>query len=128
MHIPTAIFVFSMLFCTVSCMTTPRRIADSLPKIEMDLLSIGPSGLRGPADGRVAVSYEFAIPNTEECRAEVRAIDPTVEFMAGSPGRIGAPRSGCLCIGSTHQPNYRDVLRRLVELPYIERIVECYFE
>lgn len=90
--------------------------------------AIGPDGLRDPADGKVAVSYEFALPNTEECRDEVRAIDATVKFMPDSHGRIGASSSGCLCIGSTHQPNYRDVLRKLEELPYVDRIIECHFE
>ena len=128
MRATMAIVVSGMLLCTVSCTATSRTQADPLSKIELNLHAIGPDGLRGPADGKVAVSYEFAIPNTEECRAQVRAIDPTVQFMPGSQGRIGAPKSGCLCIGSTHHPAYRDVLRRLAELPYVERIVECYFE
>jgi hypothetical protein len=102
--------------------------ADPWQKIDLDLQSIDRDGLRGPADGKVAVSYEFAIPNTEECKAEVRAIDPTMKFMPGSQGRIRAPKTGCLCIGSTHQASYRDVLRRLAELPYVERIIECHFE
>jgi hypothetical protein len=97
-------------------------------KVELDLQSIDRDGLRGPADGRAAVSYEFAIPNTDDCKAEVRAIDPTVKFMPGSQGRIRAPQTGCLCIGSTHQAGYRDVLRKLAELPYVERIIECHFE
>ena len=102
--------------------------ADPWRKIEIDLQSLAPDGLRGPADGKVAISYEFAIPNTEECKAQVRTLDPTVQFMPGSQGRIRAPQTGCLCIGSTHQPGYRDVLRKLAELRYVERIVECYFE
>ncbi|MDP6630797.1 MAG: hypothetical protein QGH42_07060 [Kiritimatiellia bacterium] len=97
-------------------------------KVELDLSRLDADGLRGPADGKVAVSYEFAIPNRAECRAEVTAIDPTVEFMAGSPGRIGATRQQCLCIGSTHQKNYADVIRALADLSYIERIIECHFE
>jgi hypothetical protein len=76
----------------------------------------------------VAVAYEFCIPNTEACHREVRAIDSTVEFMAGSRGRIGCGKGTCLCIGSTHQPRYRSVLHALAQLPYIERITECHFE
>jgi hypothetical protein len=61
-------------------------------------------------------------------RAAVRTIDPTVQFMPGSRGRVGAGKGQCLCIGSTHQKGYRDVLRSLAKLPHIERIIECYFE
>jgi hypothetical protein len=68
------------------------------------------------------------IPNTEQHRAEVRRIDPSVQFMAGSRGRIGAGEGQCLCIGETHQKDFRAVLRSLSELPYIERIIECHFE
>jgi hypothetical protein len=105
-----------------------RPAADPWQKVELDLHGIANDGLRGPADGKVAVSYEFSIPNTDECKARVRAIDATVQFMPGSQGRVRAPKDGCLCIGSTHQPDYRDVLRRLAELPYVERIIECHFE
>jgi hypothetical protein len=107
---------------------TDGPATDPWRKVGVDLQSIDPDGLRGPADGKVAVSYEFAIPNTEACRAQVRAVDPTVQFMPGSQGRVRSPGTGCLCIGSTHQPNYREVLRRLAELPYVERIIECHFE
>ena len=124
----TAAILCGLLLGIVSCTTAPPRAAASWQKIVLDLQSLDHDGLRGPAGGKVAVSYEFAIPNTVECKAQVKTIDPTVEFMPGSQGRIQAPKTGCLCIGTTHQPNYRDVLRRLAELPYVDRIIECHFE
>lgn len=102
--------------------------AELLSKLEVDLSDVDNHGLRGPADGKRAVAYEFAIPDTATHREEVRSIDPTVQFMAGSRGRIGAGKDECLCIGSTHQNDFRSVLRSLSELPYVERIIECYFE
>jgi len=102
--------------------------ADSSSKVEFDLSVLDKDGLRGPADGKVAVSYEFSIPDSDVCRAEIRAIDPTVQFMPGSRGRIGAGKNECLCIGSTHQENFREVLRALSEKSYISRIIECHFE
>lgn len=99
-----------------------------LKKIEIDLDDLDDQGLRGPSDGKVAVSYEFSIPDSEECRARVKAVDSTVQFMPGSSGRIGAGKHQCLCIGSTHQPNFRSVLYALAELPFIERIIVCDFE
>jgi hypothetical protein len=101
---------------------------DSFSKIEFDLRNLDKDGLRGPSDGKVAVSYEFCIPDNDACRAEVKAIDQTVQFMPGSRGRIGAGKDECLCIGSTHQENFKEVLRALSEKSYIARIIECHFE
>ena len=113
---------FLMPAClALACATQP-------PVIEFDLDRLDENGLRGPADGKVAVSYEFKIPDTPEHRAEVRGIDSTVEFMGQSPGRIGAGDGECLCIGSTHQPDFREVLGRLAALDYVDRIIECHFE
>jgi hypothetical protein len=97
-------------------------------KIGFDLERLDAEGLRGPSDGKVAVSYEFSIPDTAEHRAAVKEIDPTVVFMRGSRGRVGVREGECLCVGSTHQADYRRVLRRLAALPYIRRIIECHFE
>jgi hypothetical protein len=120
--------VVLLLLC-VSCACTKQATSnENLQKIEFDLGQIDADGLRGPHDGKVAVAYEFCIPDTEACKAEVKAIDHTVQFMPGSRGRIGAGRDECLCIGSTHQKNYRSVLHALAKLTYIERIIECYFE
>jgi hypothetical protein len=97
-------------------------------KVEIDLSAIDEDGLRGQADGKVAVSYEYAILDSEAYKTEVKRIDQTVEFMCGSSGRIGAAKDECLCIGSTHQEDYLLVLQQLAELQYIERIIECHFE
>ena len=106
----------------------PQVEPDPWAKVELDLTALDEAGLRGQPDGKVAVAYEFAIPDTATHRAQVAAIDPTIQFMAGSRGRIGAGEGQCLCVGSTHQDSYREVLRRLAALAYVERIVECHFE
>lgn len=97
-------------------------------KIELDLDSLDADGLRGPADGKVAVDYEFAIPDTPAARAAVTGIDPSVAFQPGSRGRIGAKAGECLCIGSTHQPRHREILLALARLPEVARIIECHHE
>ena len=112
----------------VSCVSTQTARRGAWAKIELDLTHLDADDLRGPANGKVAVSYEFCIPNTDRAKAEVKAIDPTIDFMPGSRGRIGAGQGECLCIGMTHQKRHRDVLHRLAELPYITRIIECHFE
>ena len=105
----------------------PPKPPPPSPKIELDLTKLDANGLRGPADGKVSVAYEFCIPNTDKCKAQVKAIDPGVRLMPGSRGRIGAGKDECLCVGETGA-NYRTVLKRLADLPYIKRIIECHFE
>jgi hypothetical protein len=112
----------------------PPKVAEtaavnpSHSKLELDLTALDAAGLRGPADGKVAVSYEFSIPDRPECRAEVVRIDPTVELMPGARGRIGSGPGEILCIGSTHQPHYCAVLESLAALPDVARIIECHHE
>jgi len=98
------------------------------PKVELDLTALDAAGLRGPTDGKVAVAYEFSIPDRPECRAEVLRIDSTLELMPGSRGRVGAGAGEILCIGSTHQPHFPAVLEALAALPYVPRIIECHHE
>ena len=101
---------------------------DPAAKIELDLERIDADGLRGPPDGKVAVDYEFAIPDTAAAREAVRRIDPSVTFQPGSRGRIGAKAGECLCLGSTHQPGHREILLALARLPEVGRIIECHHE
>jgi hypothetical protein len=108
------------------CLEPPKPPAPS-PKIELDLTKLDAKGLRGPPNGKVSVSYEFCIPNTAKCKAAVKAIDPKVRFMPGSRGRIGAGKNECLCVGET-RADFRTVLKRLADLPYIKRIIECHWE
>ena len=93
----------------------------------MDLSKLDENGMRGRGTGKVLAAYEFCIPDTAKCKAEVKAIAPGVRFMRGSRGRIGAGKGECLCIGETG-PGYRVVLNKLAALPYVKRIIECHFE
>ncbi len=121
-----ALLLTTALFaCTPFRSSTPSP--ETLAKIELDLDALDANGLAGPPDGKVSMAYEFAIPDTEACRAEVRAIDPSIQ-LSKSRGRIGATEEQCLCIGETHQPNHMEILHRLAELPYVERIIRCWFE
>lgn len=97
-------------------------------KIKFQLDYIRPDGLRGPANGLVSVSYEFCVPADDRLYREVRRIDPSVKIHPNSSGRIACPKGQSLCIGQTHQPHWRDVLRRLSYLSYISEIRECLFE
>lgn len=98
------------------------------PKVAVDLGNVSVDGLRGPPDGLRAVHYEFCIPADDRLFEQVHAIDPTSQAMKGSRGRIRCVREQTLVVGSTHQHGYRQVLNRLAELPYVQRIEEAFFE
>jgi hypothetical protein len=100
----------------------------AMAKIRFDLSVLDDNGLYGPPNGLRALHYEFCIPATEAHAEQVSAINPSLEIMRGSRGRIGCTEEQYLCVGSTHQPGFRDVLARLAELPYIERIEQSFAE
>ena len=115
------------LLMVAGCVSGPVAGANWEKKITFDLAQIDDNGLFGPADGKVAVDYEFCIPDTPATRAEVKRIDPSVKF-SHSHGRIGRKEGELLCIGNTHRKNYREILKRLAQLSYVRRIDRCFWE
>lgn len=101
---------------------------EALRKIGFDLDGLDADGLAGPADGKVAISYEFRIPDSPEHRATVKGIDPAIAIAAGPRGRVDAGPGFALCTGSTHDPRHREILLALARLPFVERIERCWFE
>lgn len=97
--------------------TPARKIRFRVEALDADGLTGAPGALR-------AVRYEFCIPDRRECRAEVYRLDPSVEFMPGSRGRAGCGPGQLLCVGNTHQPDWRQVLNGLASLRYVVRIEE----
>ena len=91
-------------------------------KVHFDLSAFNEDGLYGPPSGLRAAAYEFCIPADDEMAAEVTSIDHTVQIYASSPGRIGCGADEYLCIGSTAQPGFRQVLADLAQLDYVTDI------
>lgn len=96
--------------------------------IGFDLGRLDDRGLQGPPDGLRSLDYEYCIPEGTAYRDLVSAIDPSARFLPGSRGRIGCGPGQVLVLGNTHQPGFRQVLRGLAELPFVERIAECFYE
>jgi len=97
-------------------------------KLDFDLEDLDENGLIGPPDGKVAVSYELCVPKDQKLVDEVRSIDPSIAIHADSRGRIGCSPMEVLCLGSTHQRGFREVLEKLCGLPYVRRIERTWFE
>ena len=105
-----------------------RQSGDPRAKITFDLEPLNNQGLYGPPDGLRALSYEFCIPADPKLKAQVQAIDPTLKVLSGSKGRIKCAPNEYLCLGHTHQTEFRVVLLKLASLPYVQRINQCFFE
>jgi len=101
---------------------------DNEPKIRFDMERLDADGLQGPPDGLRALHYEYCIPHRGDIVDEVTRIDPMLTIQQGSPGRIGCGEGELLCLGHTHQPEYRAVLERLAALPAVNEIREAFFE
>lgn len=96
-------------------------------KITFDLSAISPEGLIGNQQSLRSVGYEFCIPTQADRVNEVKVIDPTVQFSR-SRGRIGCRSNQYLCIGETHQPDWKTVLLKLADLDYVKRIDQFWGE
>lgn len=101
---------------------------DPRSKITFDLEHLNAQGLYGPPGGLRALDYEFCIPADPALEAQVKAIDPTIVIHAGSKGRIGCTKEEFLCIGNTHQPDFKEILLKLASLPDVKQIKQCFFE
>ena len=97
-------------------------------KITFNLEQLNENGLYGPHDGLRALNYEFCIPGDSLHEAQVRRIDRTIVIFKTSRGRIGCTKGEYLCVGSTHQPDFKTVLVNLAKLPYVKRIDQAFFE
>lgn len=121
-----------LAFATVAgCHASPGLNTAYWPeetKIKFPLDNIRPDGLRGPADGLVAVSFEFCVPAKDQVYQEVLQIDSGLKIYPGSRGRIACVSDQALAIGETHHSHWREVLQELSRLSYVTEIRECIFE
>jgi hypothetical protein len=92
--------------------------AHAMKKINLNVEEIDANGMVGPADGKRYVAYEFCIPRDEAKKAEVLAIDASIQF-SNSPGRIRCTQEQYLCIG---EGGTKETLLALAKLDYITRI------
>lgn len=112
----------------LGCRADNRPQVNPLSKITFNLGKLNENGLYGPPHGLKALHYEFCIPGDHVHEAQVRQIDPTIQIFKTSPGRVGCAEGEYLCVGSTHQPDFKTVLLKLAKLPYVKRIDQAFFE
>lgn len=122
-RILTALLLVAIAPAAISADVRPAAagLAPWLDRLDAD-------GLLGAASAKRALDYEFCIPANPEAASEVIAIDPSARLMRGSRGRVGCRPGQWLVLGSTHQPAFAEIIRRLAALPYVERIEPAFHE
>ena len=111
-----------------SAITSHQAELNLKNKIGFDLQSLDKDGLYGVSDGKRALSYEFCIPADVDVVRQVMDIDPSLIIYRQTKGRSGCTDKQYLAMGDTFQKDYRTTLQQLVNLKYVTRIVEVYFE
>jgi hypothetical protein len=102
---------------------------DPLSKITFDLKEFNDEGLRERPKGEFSsTNYEFCIPANDQAVNEVKAIDPTIGVYKTSKGRSKCTDNEWICIGSTHQSNFKSVILKVASLGYIRKISETFWE
>lgn len=129
MNISTLFAIVLSAFLLSACSYLDDLLKDKIQhKIEFDLTRLDADGLYGPADGKRSLSYEFCIPAHVNTARQVMYIDPTAIVYKESPGRLQCGKEQYLVVGDTNQANYLVTLKKLVELSYVTRIQEAFFE
>jgi hypothetical protein len=119
-------YLLFTLLVTLTAFQCPRKMEKiNMAKIEFDYTSIDEQGLR---NGQVAVDYEFCIPANEALLTQVMNIDPAVRVMKASKGRIGCTKQQWLCINSTHSKGWKNKLKAIAHLEFVEKILETHYE
>ena len=121
------IFVFAST-CSIKKTASDPIDVSVISKINFDLNIFDEDGLYGEGTSKRAMDYEFCIPNDENIIQQIKKIDPSVKDYKTTKGRIGCSEKEVLCIGNTHQKNFKAILIELASLDFIKRIDPTYFE
>ena len=123
--------IVSLSFYSVSCSSNNLSTGKNdsvINKITFDIDSLNEEGLYGPPDRLHALDYKFCIPMEDEFKNEVEKIDPSIKIYPGSSSKQGCGNGEYLCIGNTHQQDFKQKLIKLASLDYIIRIDRMVWE
>ena len=119
--------ILLVTFCSTQNQTTISE-EEALKKISFDLNSLNEDGLYGEPAGLVSLDYKFCIPMNDDYKNEVAKIDTTINFHNGTGMKDGCSKDEFLCIGNTHQKDFKQVLINLASLEYVEKIEQMFWE
>ena len=123
------VFILILTVSIYSCGSS-KPDTNEVSKINFNLDNFTDDGaMKHPhKEDRGYISYEFCIPADDEHFKEVSSIDSTLALYKTSKGRSACSDKEWLCIGSSHQPNFKKVILALAKLSYIRKINETFWE
>lgn len=124
------LFIYMLLIYVSEPQVLSQNLTNEpiVDKITFDISQISPDGLIGSSGAKRYLSYEFCIPANKQAIETIQTIDPTINIYRQSPGRIGCQDNQYLCIGETHNKQWKQILLSIAQLDYVERIEQFWGE
>ena len=99
----------------------------NLDKIKFKLSIFDKNGLTGDENNKVALDYEFCVPNQVEYLTKIREIDSSIKPLNGK-GRTKCAENHIVMIGNSYNKDIKKILCNLSQLEYITEINQVYWE
>lgn len=99
----------------------------NLDKIKFKLSIFDKNGLTGDENNKVALDYEFCVPNTPEILTKINEIDSSIKPIKGK-GRTKCNSDAILLIGNSYNKDIKKILCNLSQLEYITEINQVFWE
>jgi hypothetical protein len=118
-----AILIITIASCSLF---KSKAVKQAESKMNFEFSKLDKNGLikkRG-----TSLAYEFCIPNNETYIDKIKEIDESISIYKSGSGRIGCSNNEILCIGETHNKDYKRILTQIAELEYVKSINESFFE
>lgn len=128
-----SIILFLMLFVFFSCSSSKNKSVTeniencNLDKIKFKLSIFDKNGLTGDENNKVALDFEFCVPNTPEILTTIKEIDSSIKPTKGK-GRTKCTDNAVLLTGNSYNKDIKKILCNLSQLEYITEINQVYWE
>lgn len=130
----STIILFLMLFVCFSCSTSKNKsLTESIiencniDKIKFKLSIFDKNGLTGDENNKVALDYEFCVPNKLEILNTIKEIDSSIKPLNGK-GRTKCAENHIIMIGNSYNKDIKKILCNLSQLEYVTEINQVYWE
>lgn len=117
----------------LSCGSAKKETTDNINencntnKIKFKLTIFDKNGLTGDENNKVALDYEFCVPDNPDILNAIREIDSGIKPIKGK-GRTKCNSDAILLIGNSYNKDIKKILCKLSQLEYITEINQVYWE